>query len=173
MTHAPSPKATARLARGPFALAVTTVYLASFASQVLLSPPVTSYLSVAPFALAQAVLIVIWVVLHRRRLHDAGKPTGIVIGVALVYALEVVLLAILVGLMLASTPSTTDGVGPGAPILNLFVLLYFLSLLTGDASLGVLQIWITGFVAVMLLPVAIALGFSIWAATRPTAAAAP
>jgi hypothetical protein len=118
----------------------------------------------------QAVLIAVWIVLHQRRLHDAGRPAGIVLGVAAVYALEVILLAILVGLMLAGT---SDGVGPQSSLLNIFVVLYFLTLLTGDPTLGALQIWILGFVVVMLLPVAIALGFSFWAATRPSAPAAP
>ena len=60
-------------------------------------PPVTARVSVVPFvagagrsdlALDRACTL--------RRLHDAGRPTGIVIGVAMVYALEVVLLTMLV-----------------------------------------------------------------------------
>ena len=31
-----------------------------------------------------------------RRLHDAGRPTGLVIGIAMIYALEVVLLMLLI-----------------------------------------------------------------------------
>jgi hypothetical protein len=170
MTLVPPQKAAERLARGPFVLAIVAVYVASLGSQVLLSAPVTSRLSVVPFAAVQTVLILLWVLLHRRRLHDAGKPAGIVIGVALVYALEVVLLTLVVGLMLGSS-SASHGVGPGAPILDLFVILYFLSL-TGDPSLGGLQMWVMVFAVVMLLPVAIALGFSLWAATRPSAPAA-
>jgi hypothetical protein len=168
MSLSPPPKLSGRLAPGPFVVAVAAVYLLSFVSQMLLSPPVTASLSVVPFALVQAALIAAWIVLHRRRLAEAGRPTGIVVGVALVYALEVVLVIIVVWLMLG--PS--GGVGPEAPILNLFVLLYFLSLLSGDPSLGALQVWIIGFVVVMLLPIAIALGFSVWAATRPRALAA-
>ena len=167
MGLSPSPKVSGRVAPGPFVVAVAVVYLLSFVSQVLLSPPVTAILSVVPFALVQAALIAAWIVLHRRRLADAGRPTGIVVGVALVYALEVVLLIILVWLMLG----TSDGVGPQASILNLFVVLYFLSLLSGDPNLGALQIWILGFVVMMLLPIAIALGFSLWAATRPRVSA--
>jgi uncharacterized membrane protein YhaH (DUF805 family) len=162
-----------RLAPLPFALAVIAVYLLSFGSQVLLSPPVTSRMSVVPFALVQAVLIGIWIVLHARRLRDGGRPIGIAVGVAMVYALEIVLLTIVVWLILASTGGATDGVGSGSSILNLFVILYLMTLLTGDPSLGALQIWIMGFVVLMLLPVAIALGFSLWAATRPAAKPAP
>ena len=156
-----------RLAPAPFALAVIAVYLLSFGSQVLLSPPVTGGLSVLPFVLAQALLIGAWAVLHMRRLRDAGRPTGLAVGIAVMYALEVVLLAILVWLILESTASTTDSAGRESTLLHLFVLLYFSSLLSGDPTMGALQIWVIGFVVVMALPVVIALGFSLWAATRP------
>jgi hypothetical protein len=165
----PSPQSSAaRMARGPFAVAVIAVYALSFASQVLLSPPVTGRLSVLPFIVAQAVLIGVWIVLHRRRLRDAGRPAGTAIGVAMVYALEIVLLTLLVWLMLSAGPEDGGGAGSEATILQLFVLLYFLSLLSGDPSLGALQIWVMGFAALMILPVVIALCFSIWAGTRPS-----
>jgi uncharacterized membrane protein YhaH (DUF805 family) len=154
-----------RLARGPFTLAVVAVYLVSFVSQVLLSPPVTAQAGVSLFVLAQIVLIWIWIALHRKRLRDAGRPTGIVIGIAMIYLLEVVLLVLLIWLMLG-TAGPTGGASSEASIFHLFVFLYFLGLLTGDPTLGVLQIWMMGFAAVLLLPIAIALIFSFWAATR-------
>ena len=87
----------------------------------------------------------------------------------MVYALEIVLLTILVWLILAAVPG--DGSAGGeATILHLFVMLYFLSLLSGDSGLGVLQLWVQGFVVVMVLPVFIALCYSIWAGTRPSLA---
>jgi hypothetical protein len=159
--------AAAGIKPGPFAAAVLLVYALSFASQVFLSPPVTSRLSVVPFVLAQGVLIGLWIVLHRRRLRDAGRPSGTAIGIAMVYALAVVLLVIVVWLLL-STAAGNDGAGSDASILHLFVILYFLAQLTGDPNLGELQIWVMGFVVLMLLPVAIAFGFSIWTGTRPS-----
>ena len=172
MSPTPSPPSSPRLARGPFAVAVIVVYALSFASQVLLSPPVTGRMSVVPFVMAQAALIGLWIVLHQRRLRDAGRPGGTAIGVAMVYALEIVLLTLLVWLMLSVVPNDGGGAGREATILHLFVVLYFLSLLTGDPNLGVLQIWLMGFVALMVLPVVIALCYSIWAWTRPSAAPA-
>lgn len=166
------PPSAQRIAPGPFVSAALGIYVLSFASQVLLSAPVTAHLSVAPFALAQALLIACWIVLHRRRLHDAGRPAGIVMGIALIYALAVVLLIVIVAWMLSAT-ATSGGVGPNAGILQLFVILYLLTLLGGDPSLGALQVWIIGFVAVMALPVVIALGFSVWAATRPSLSPTP
>lgn len=158
----------ARLGRGPFVAAVSVVYLLSFTSQVLLSGPVTGRFGVLPFVVTQGVLIWLWIVLHLRRLRDAGRPTGTVFGVASVYALSIVLLVILVWLVLSSTAGTGDGVGPHAGILQLFVVLYILGSMSGDSGLGALQIWIVGLSVLMLLPVAIALGFSFWTATRPS-----
>jgi uncharacterized membrane protein YhaH (DUF805 family) len=161
-----------RLARGPFTLAVIAVYLASFASQMLLSAPVTAQISVVPFVLVQVALIWLWIVLHMRRLRDAGRPTGIVIGIAMIYVLEVVLLVLLIWLILASA-GPTGGAGSDASIFHLFVILYLLGMMTGDPTLGALQIWMMGFAAVMLLPVAIAVVFSVWTATRTNATLPP
>ena len=161
------------LAPLPFAVAATVIYLLSFGSQVLLSPPVTVRVNVVAFALAQTALIWAWLVIHTRRLRDAGRPAGLAVGIALVYAIEVVLLVIVVWLMLESGQSRGGGVGSDAPILQLFVILYLLTLLSGDPGLGVMQWWIFGFVALMLLPVVIAFGFSVWTASRPRAPATP
>ena len=161
-----------RLARGPFTLAVIAVYLASFASQTLLSPPVTARAGVALFVLAQVALIWVWVVLHMRRLRDAGRPTGIVIGIATIYVLEVVLLVLLIWLMLGAV-GPAGGASSEAGIFHLFIFLYFLSLLTGDPALGALQIWVMAFAALLLLPIVIALIFSLWTATRTGPAPPP
>jgi protein-S-isoprenylcysteine O-methyltransferase Ste14 len=159
-----------RLAPLPFALAVLVVYLVSFGSQVLLSPPVTQWAGVWAFTLLQAALIWLWIVLHGNRLRDAGRPTGLALGVACVYALEVVLLVLMVWLLLSAGLNKPDEGASNASILQLFVILYLLALLTGDPNPDGLQIWIMGFVVLMLLPVLIALGFSIWAGTRPSVA---
>ena len=160
------------MARGPFTLAIVVVYLASFASQVLLSPPVTARAGVALFVVVQIALIWVWIVLHTRRLHDAGRPTGIVLGIAMIYVLEVVLLVLLIWLMLG-TAGPTGGAGSEASIFHLFVFLYFLGLLTGDPALGALQIWVMGFAALLLLPIVAALIFSLWTATRTSLAPPP
>ena len=142
------------MARGPFVLAAIAVYVLSFASQMLLSAPVTAQMSVVPFVLVQIVLIWVWIVLHRRRLRDAGRPTGIVIGVALVYALEVVLLTLLIWILTSTsnTGTSSDFAGSGAGVFHLFAILYLLGMMTGDPSLGGLQIWLMGFAVVMFLP---------------------
>jgi uncharacterized membrane protein YhaH (DUF805 family) len=161
-----------RLARGPFVLAVIAVYLASFVSQMLLSAPVTAQVGVVPFVLVQVALIWLWIVLHTRRLRDAGRTTGIVIGIAMIYVLEVVLLVLLIWLILASA-SPSGGASTDASIFHLFIILYLLGMMTGDPTLGALQIWMMGFAAMMLLPVAIAVVFSLWTATRTSATSPP
>jgi hypothetical protein len=161
----------ARLAPLPFAVAVVAVYLVSFGSQVLLSPPVTRWAGVWAFLLVQAALIGVWIVLHGSRLRDAGRPAGLAIGVACVYALEIVLLALLVWLILSSGMNRPDEGASGASILQLFVILYLLTALAGEPGLAGLQLWVVGFVALLVLPVLIAVGFSIWAGTRPSAPA--
>ena len=133
----------------------------------------TARFSVALFVLAQAALIGLWLLLHIRRLRDAGRGSGLAFGIAVVYALEVVLFTILIWLILSSAGTTNDGAGREATILHLFVVLYFLSLMTGDPSLGGLQVWMTGFLVLMALPVVIAVVFSLWTATRPRVADRP
>jgi hypothetical protein len=76
-----------------------------------------------------------------------------------------VLLATLMALMLAGSGG---GVGPHAGILQLFVIIYLLGSLGGDASLGAAQFWIVGLIALLLLPLLLAVGFSVWAARQPT-----
>jgi hypothetical protein len=154
-----------RLARGPFAIAVIGVYLVSFASQVLLSAPVTAALSVVPFVLAQAVLIWVWIVVHRRRLRDAGRPVGIVIGIAMVYALEAVLLTLLIWVLTSASGEASGNAG----IFHLFTILYLLGSITGESNIAGVQYWLTGLVGLLVLPVLIAIVFSLWAATKPSA----
>jgi len=157
-----------RLAPKPFAIVALAIYAASFLSQVLLSPGVTRPLSVLPFALVQGLLIWLWYVVHVRRLNDAARPSGLAAGIAVVYAIEIVLLVIVVWLVLESTSALGQGPDREFNILHLFVLLYLLTLFADDPNLE-LAIWIGGFIVLTLLPVLIAIGFSIWAGTRPRA----
>jgi uncharacterized membrane protein YhaH (DUF805 family) len=156
-----------RLARGSFVLAAITVYVLSLASQTLLSAPVVAQVGVAPFVLVQIALIWVWIVLHMRRLRDAGRPNGLVIGVALIYALEVVLLTLLVWILNPNT-GISDFAGSTAGVFHLFVILYLFGAITGDPNLGALQLWLMGFAVLMFLPVVIAILFSLWVATRPS-----
>jgi uncharacterized membrane protein YhaH (DUF805 family) len=160
-----STSSSKRLSRGPFALAVIVLYALSLASQSLLSPQVAGRVSVVPFVVAQAVLIVVWVVLHQRRLRDAGRTTGTTIGIAMVYALQAVLLTLVTFFL--GTPDESSN----APILNLFLLVFLLTFFSGN-SMVAMQLWLGGLLVLMLLPAVVAVIFSIWAATRPSQAPA-
>jgi hypothetical protein len=67
-------------------------------------------------------------------------------------------------LILASAGAAPDSAGRESALLQLFFILYLLAFLHGDPLLGSLQIWYMGIVVLMLLPVAISLGFSVWTA---------
>jgi hypothetical protein len=159
-----------RLGPRPFAIAVIVLYAAIFASQMLLSSPVTARGGVWPFAVAQALLIWLWIVLHRRRMRDAGRPTGLVIGVALAYAIEIILIVTMAWLILASA---TNSSGEKVTVLHVFLFFYLLGLMSGDPQFGALTVWLYGFVVLLLVPIVAAFGLSLWAATRPSVPATP
>ncbi len=161
-----------RLAPRPFAIAIIAVYLASFASQMLLSQAVIARAFVWPFVAAQAVLIWLWIVLHVRRLRDAGRSPGPAVAIAIVYVLEIVLVVMMVWLIVASAGTST----PGADkfnILHLFIFIYLFMLMAGDPSSGAVSLGLYGIVALLLLPVVVAFCFSLWAVSRPSVSASP
>src|SRR5262245_49887519 len=85
-----------RLAPKPFALGVLAVWIAGLAAQWLLSGEVMDRGGMWPFIAAQAALIWIWLVLHIKRLRDAGQGAASAIGVAVIYALAIGLMIMLV-----------------------------------------------------------------------------
>ena len=110
-----------QLAPRPFAIAIILVYLAGFASQMLLSQPVIGRAFVWPFVAAQAVLIWLWIALHVRRLRDAGRSPGAAIAIGIMYVLEIVLVVMMVWLLVASAGTST----PGAEKFNILHLFIF------------------------------------------------
>jgi uncharacterized membrane protein YhaH (DUF805 family) len=159
-----------RLARGPFAFAAVAVYAASFASQALLAPPVAAKAGLWAFAVAQAVLVWAWYLIHAQRLRDAGRETGAALGIAIVYALAIVLLL----LLLLLTAGGSGGADNGAPLFHFFVIVTMLALLTGDQALGTgFGYFVIAFLALIFAPIVIALGFSLHTALRPSTPPAP
>ena len=161
-----------RLAPAPFAAAIVLVYLISFLSQMLLSAQVTVPVGLWPFALLQAALVWIWLVLHIKRLRDAGRPAGMAIGIAGLYVLALMLL-LLVIVMITANEFSGDAAKAGQGLLQFFMALWFIGMLVGHADLGMFGVWLMGFLALMLTPLLIALGFSIWTGTRPSVSAPP
>jgi uncharacterized membrane protein YhaH (DUF805 family) len=155
-----------RLAPQAFVTAVIAVYLAGAAAQYFTVPNILAYAGLWPFAAVQAVLIWIWYALHARRLHDAGRSTGLAAGAATLYALSVVLLLILAtGLFATSAAGTIDN-KPDALIVLLVSVIAALAQ-SGNHDVG----WfiVTALIALGFLPVIVALAVTLWAATRPRA----
>lgn len=160
-----------RIAKRPFAVAVVSVYVASLLSHLLIAAPITARASVWPFAIVQVALGWAWLVLHVKRLRDAGKSYGFAIGIACLYVLAVILL-ILVVLMITAGDSSNESVKTGQGLIRIFLVLYLFSALFNSAEFGVLALWLFGFVILLMLPALIAVGYSIWAGTLASAAPA-
>ncbi len=164
--------AAGRLAPKPFALGAIAVYVASFLSQFLLAAPVTARASVIPFLLVQVVIGWGWYALHAKRLRDAGRPTGAAVALTVLYALAIVLLLLV--MVAANAPGQGNGTEdtPFAGIFQIFLLLFLIGMVLGDPNLGMFGYIILGVLALVLLPMVIAIVFTIWAGTRPSAPAA-
>lgn len=158
-----------RLAPGAFALGVLAVYAVGSAAQFLLSGEIIARAGLWPFVIAQVALIWAWLVLHVRRLRDAGQPPAPAFGVALIYALSLGLL-----LMLVAFLTNPDAVGPSAgerpaseaATGTLLVLFLFAIVLKPD--FGVFTTILKVLVLIAFLPVVISLLFSIRTGMRPS-----
>lgn len=160
--------ASGRVAPRPFVRGAAAVYLLSFLSQILLSPPVTVRFGFAPFAVLQGALTWTWFALHARRLRDAGRPVALALAIAVLYALAMVLLMLLVGPMIGPGVSAVGTEVPRWEFADLWVFLLLSPTFTGPGSLGFFDLLALVSLVLILAPMVIAFGFSIWAATRPT-----
>ena len=156
-----------RLTRKPFGYALLAVYLASFASLLLLTGAVTARLGVWPFTLVQAALAWAWTVLHVKRLRDAGRPAAGAIAVALLYALSVgfaVLLTLIVSA--ASAPGSAES-AQGAQLGAFLLVGLLLFLFEPDFGPYVMILKVLALIA--CLPFVISLTFSVYAGLRRSA----
>jgi uncharacterized membrane protein YhaH (DUF805 family) len=155
-----------RLQPGPFVIAALAVYAAGVSSQLLTGQDAVARGGLWLFAAVQAVLTWIWFCLHAGRLHDAGRGSGLAAGVALLYALSVVLLVIVATAFFTAEGSTPPG-GSATGALGLMLLLSIFSALSGPQDSGAV---IVALLAIMAyLPIALAVVLTPWAATRPSA----
>ena len=160
-----------RLARKPFALGVLSVYLAGIAAQALLSGEVMGRAGPWPFIIAQAALIWMWLVLHIRRLRDAGQGPAAAIGIALVYVLALGLLLMLVVFFTnpdAVTPRGGESPASDAAAGTLLVLFLFAIVFKPD--FGVFTTILKGLILIAFVPAVISLLFSIRTGMRPSVA---
>ena len=162
-----------RIARKPFAIGAAVVFLLIVASQLLLSAPLTARANVIPFALAQGLLTYVWYALHGKRLRDAGRATGAATAIAVLYAMAVVLFMLLLELVIGPGNSGGAGGNQGGLLTSLLVWIALGAVLSGMQAMD-LSLYLAIVIAVLiLLPFVIALGFSVWLATRPSAPVPP
>jgi uncharacterized membrane protein YhaH (DUF805 family) len=150
-----------RLAPKPFALGVLGVYVAGIATQALLSGNVMARAGLTPFILAQAALIWLWLLLHIKRLRDAGQGPASAIGVAVVYTLAIGLLIMLVAFFTnpnAGGSSTGSEAGDAAAATLLVV---FLFAIVFKPDFGVFTTILKGLIVIAFLPAMISLLFSL------------
>jgi uncharacterized membrane protein YhaH (DUF805 family) len=153
-----------------FGYAIAGVYCLSFLSQMLISPPVTGPFGLLPFVALQAMLVWAWLGLHVKRLRDAGYPSGPAIGIAALYALAILQLVLLVDPMIGHD---ADAVGAG-PLKHsdLWTFVLLISAVAGQVDFGFFDVFALVVLLLILTPVVIAIGFSIWSGRRPSAAEA-
>ena len=154
--------ARGRLAPRAFAAGAAVVYATAFLSPLLISPPVMLRAGLAPFAFVQAIAIWCWFCLHASRLRDAGRRIGVAVAIAVLYALAVILFLLLVALIMPfgdAAQTARAGDVPALPVL--------IATLTAEA--GIFAYVAAAILALVVAPVPMAIGFSIWAATRPAA----
>ena len=130
-----------------FALAIVAVYLAGFLSQVLLAEPLTLRFGLWPFLAAQAALLWVWFWLHAMRLRDAGRDTAPAAGIAILYGLAVMLLALVIAAM-------------GTPDSHLFVVVAVVRQMLDDPELEGFGVVLLGLMGLVAVPILIAIGFS-------------
>ncbi len=168
-----SPSASGRIARQPFWICVVVVYVASFLTQFLFAAPLMARASVLPFLVAQAAIAWAWYALHAKRLRDAGRTTGSAVALTVLYGLAVVLLCLVVMAATATgsnVPVPPGGGQPPAPsIFDVFLLLFLLGMILGEPTLGIWGFILLGVIAIVLLPIVIAIAYTIIVGSRPSA----
>jgi uncharacterized membrane protein YhaH (DUF805 family) len=152
-----------RLGAQPFVSAALVVYLLGVASQFLTSFDVLRRAGLWLFVAAQLVLIWIWFCLHAKRLHDAGRSSGLALGVALLYLLSVVLLLIVADGFVASAGQPLGDANASAA-LWLILVLYILSALGGSTQYDLAWVVVAILSFMAIVPTVLALVLTAWAA---------
>ncbi len=158
-----------RLRPQPFIYGAVGVYLFGVASHLLTTPDVIRHGGLWPFLAAQILLIWIWFVLHAKRLHDAGKNSGLAIAVGLLYGLSLVLLLIVADSFFNTTDGLMDNAG-ATGALELILLLYVIVTLIGSPHYDLAWLLVVILVLIGFAPIVVAVVFSAWTARRPSLA---
>jgi hypothetical protein len=161
-----------RLRPQPFLAVIAAVYIAGALSHWLTVPDVTARVGLWAFAAAQAVLIWLWFIVHAKRLHDAGRGEGLAIAVALLYVLSLVLLLLLATNFFTGSEAGSLGSASATSALELVLLLYIVMTLAGPMQYDLTWIVVVILTLFAIVPVLVALFFTLWTATRTSTAQA-
>jgi uncharacterized membrane protein YhaH (DUF805 family) len=156
-----------RLQPLPFVYGAASVYLVGAASHLLTVPDVIARGGLWPFIVVQLLLMWLWFVLHAQRLHDTDRSAGLAVGVGLLYVLSIVLLLIVAD----SFFNTSDGpmMNPSATsALGLILLLYVVATLLESTHYDFAWVVVAVLTLMAFVPIVVALGFTLWTATRPS-----
>jgi uncharacterized membrane protein YhaH (DUF805 family) len=156
-----------RLRPQAFISGVLCLYFAALASQAFTMQSVIAKAGLWPFTATQFVLTWVWYTLHAKRMRDAGHGTGTAAGVAVIYVLALVLFLIVAASFFALSDSHGDDPNTTSA-LTILLVLYIFAVLFGRPDFGLVWFIVTGLMIVAILPLIVALGFSLWAATRPS-----
>jgi uncharacterized membrane protein YhaH (DUF805 family) len=157
-----------RLKPRPFIYAAIAVYLFGAASHFLTTPDILRRGGLWPFMAVQLFLVWIWFSLHAKRLHDAGRSSGLAVGIGLLYLLSVVLLLIVAdGFLTTANMPMADANSTGA--LWLLLVLYVVGALAGSTQYDLAWVVIAILTFMAFVPIVAALAFTLWAARRPSA----
>ena len=152
-------------------LAIIVVYLLALGSHALTAPDWLARGGLIVFALAQILLLWSWYALHVKRLRDAGYAAAPAIGVALIYLLALILLLMILTFFMQSAAQAivSGDTLPGSAMLGLYMLIFVLGVLANPRQLDMLDLYAALLVLILASPLLIVTGFTIWAATRPSA----
>ena len=159
-----------RLRPQPFLAAIAAVYIGGALSHWLTVPDVTMRVGLWAFAAVQTALTWLWFTLHAKRLHDAGRGEGLAIAVALLYVLSLVLLLLLATNFFAGSEPGSLGNASATSALELVLLLYIIMTLTGTLQYDLTWVVVVILTFFAFVPVLVALFFTLWTATRTSAA---
>jgi uncharacterized membrane protein YhaH (DUF805 family) len=151
-----------RLEPRSFIMGAIGVYPVGAALQLLTTAEVVQRVGLLPYVAVQFVLVWIWYCLHGKRLHDAGRSSGLAVGVGLFYLLSVVLLLIVTDSFMPTSDQllgNADAVGA----LWFIMLIYVVGMLAGSSPYAV-PIVVALLIAQAVLPIILALAVTVWAA---------
>jgi len=151
----------------PFVIAAVAIYAVGIISQQLTTPGVISRAGLWPFIIVQAALTWVWFAAHAQRLHDAGRPIGAAAGIALLYVLSLVLLLFVADLFFNSSDGVM-GDANATSALGVILIVYVVSTLLSTPQGNIAWIVVAGLTLAAFVPICLAVGCTIWAATRPS-----